>query len=229
MRIYVPSHIWLKYRRLWRNTKHTITYTHIISNEIRCCCEILCPRRQQSSKKLKKIYTVGDGYFMFRMHTEPMKPFQIESMSGVDPDILLRGGGSTTFQENLTRKNKKRKQQQQKNRTDREEEVVSAPCTHGPCPACFFGEGRKGRRHDLCVIVSPYIHKHISLTFQNVSMTEGGWVFLGSNGVILDNINRKMLFHKSQGWEVEFLWLFGKGTCREDMTVPYIFWTSLAN
>ena len=30
---------------------------------------------------------------MFRIHTEPMKPFQIESMSGADPDILLGVGG----------------------------------------------------------------------------------------------------------------------------------------
>ena len=39
---------------------------------------------------------------MFRMYTQPMKPFQIESMSGADPDILIGGRGSTAFQENLT-------------------------------------------------------------------------------------------------------------------------------
>ena len=44
-------------------------------------------------EKAIKVYTVGDGDFMFRMHTQPMKPFQIESMSGADPDILLGGGG----------------------------------------------------------------------------------------------------------------------------------------
>ena len=70
----------------------------------------------------------------------------------------LRGRGSTTFQENLTRKNKKENNNNNnKTRTDREEEVVSAPCSHGQCPASFFGEGRKGRRHDLCVIVNMHI------------------------------------------------------------------------
>ena len=82
---------------------------------------------------------------MFRMHTQPMKPFQIESMSGADSDILLGGRGSTTCQENLTRKNKKKTTTAttKKTRTDREEEVVSAPCTHGPCPVSFFGEGKE--------------------------------------------------------------------------------------
>ena len=43
-------------------------------------------------EKAKKVCTVGDGDFMFRIHTQPMKPFQIESMSGADPDIVLGGG-----------------------------------------------------------------------------------------------------------------------------------------
>ena len=65
-------------------------------------------------EKAKEVYTVGDGYFMFCMHTQPMKPFQIESMSGADPDILLGGGGEVHY---LPRKfdthKQKRKQQQQ--------------------------------------------------------------------------------------------------------------------
>ena len=62
-----------------------------------------------------------------------------------------------------------------------------------------LGKGRKGRRHDLCVIVSPYIHKHISnrIVFEFSKCVDDGGVgvLLGSNGVIMDNINRKMLFH----------------------------------
>ena len=125
--------------------------------KIRCCCEILCPRRQQSSKK---VCTVGDGDFMFCMHTQPMKPFQIESMSGADPEILL--GGPLPSKKIWHAKTKKKTTTTTKiPRTDREEEVVSAPCTHVHVQLVSLGKGRKGRRHDVCVIVSPYIHKHI--------------------------------------------------------------------
>ena len=157
-------------------------------------------------EKAKEVYTVGDGYIMFRMHTQPMKPFQIESMSGADPDILL-GGEVHYLPRKFDTQKQKRKQQQKTGQFERRRlrRLFQHLVHMVHVQRVSLGEGRKGRRHDLCVIVSPYIHKHISLTFQNVSMTEGGWVFLGSNGVILDNINRKMLFHKSQGWEVEFL------------------------
>ena len=99
-------------------------------------------------EKAKKVCTVGDGDFMFCMHTQPMKPFQIESMSGADPDILLGGGGVHYLSRKFDTQKQKRKQQQQQRqrqqtRTDREEEVVSAPCTHGPCLASFFEEGKK--------------------------------------------------------------------------------------
>ena len=50
---------------------------------------------------------------MFRMHTQLMKPLQIESMSGADPDILL-GGGVHYLPRKFDMQKQKRKQQQQK-------------------------------------------------------------------------------------------------------------------
>ena len=128
-------------------------------------------------EKAKKVYTVGDGDFMFRMHTQTMKPFQIESMSGADPDILLGGRGIHYLPRKFDTQKQKRKQQQQQKTGQIERRRLRrlfqrlVHMVH--VQRVSLEEGRKGRRHDLCVIVSSYIHKHISLTFQNVSMTEG--------------------------------------------------------
>ena len=67
-------------------------------------------------EQAKKVCTVGDGDFMFCMYTQPMKPSQIESMSGADPDILLGGGGEGVhyLPTKFDTQKQKRKQQQQK-------------------------------------------------------------------------------------------------------------------
>ena len=97
---------------------------------------------------------------MFRMHTQPMKPFSNKIKCGSRHS--LRGRGSTNSRENLTRKNKKRKQQQQQQtRTDREGRLFRHLVHMVHVQRFSLEKGRKGRRHDLCVIVSPYIHKHI--------------------------------------------------------------------
>ena len=131
--------------------KHTITYTHIISNEIRCCCEILCPWRQQSSKK---VCTVGDGDLMFRMHTQPMKLFQIESMSGTDPDILLGGGVHYLPRKFDTQKQKRKQQQQQQQQNpDRSRGGGCFSTLYTWSMASEFLWGREGKGGDMIFVL----------------------------------------------------------------------------
>ena len=111
------------------------------------------------------------------------------------------------FQENMTHKNKKGKKTNKKKpgQIERWRLFQHHVTTHMVLvQQVSLGKGRKGRRHDLCVIVSPYIHKHIfnRIVFDFSKCVHDGrgggdGVLLGSIGVILDNINRKMLFQKS--------------------------------
>ena len=129
-------------------------------------------------EKAKEVYTVGDGDFMFRMHTQPMKPFQIESMSGADPDILLGGGEVHYLPRKFDTQKQKRKQQQVKKTGQIERRRLRRLFQHlvhmVRVQRVSLGEVRKGRRHDLCVIVSPYTNTYNRIIFDFSQCVDDG-------------------------------------------------------
>ena len=102
-------------------------------------------------EKAKKVCTVGDGDFMFRMHTQPLKLFQIESMSGADPDILLGEGGSNTFGKKLTRKNKKENKNNNKT-SDRSRREGCFSTLYPWSMSSEFLLGREGKGGDMVFV-----------------------------------------------------------------------------
>ena len=91
---------------------------------------------------------------MFRMHTQPMKPFQVEKiMSGADPDILLGGGGGPLPSKKFDTQKQKRKQQQQPPKTpDRSRGGCCFSTLYTWSMSSEFLWGREGKGGDMIVV-----------------------------------------------------------------------------
>ena len=135
-------HIWLKYRRLWRNT--TQTHNHIHAHNFKWNKMLLWNTMSTTATKFEK----GLHRRRWRLYvshaysTNEAFSNRINVRRG-SRHSLSGGRGFHYLPRKFYTQKQKKKTTTTKTRSDREEEVVSAPCTHGPCPASFFAEGKE--------------------------------------------------------------------------------------